>query len=145
MLFGQDREQIRRFYCRVWKKYSDQLPMEPLEDLIAGVIADHPEYHDLLIEQEDALDRDYLPEMGETNPFLHMGLHIAIQEQLGADRPAGIRALYQAARPRFADAHALEHRLMECLAEMIWQAQRNQGAPDEQAYLDCVREIVEHG
>jgi hypothetical protein len=30
---------------------------------------------------------------------------------------------------------------MECLAEMIWQAQRNGTAPDEEAYLECVRQL----
>lgn len=142
MLFGQDRNQIRRFYCEVWRKYRDGLPMEPLEDLIASVIADHPEYHPLLEDPDKSLERDYLPETGESNPFLHMGMHIAIQEQLGTDRPAGILKLYQSALTRFGDAHELEHRMMECLAEMIWQAQRHGTEPDQAAYLDCVRRLA---
>lgn len=142
MLFGQDRDQIRRFYCEVWQKYSQSQPLEPLEDMIAGVIADHPEYHPLLADTDGAMGRDYLPEMGETNPFLHMGMHIAIQEQLATDRPPGILQLYQRGRSRFPDAHELEHRIMECLAEMIWQAQRDGSQPDEAAYLNCVRELT---
>jgi len=142
MLFGQDRNQIRLFYCEAWRKYRAGLPMEPLEDMVAGVIQDHPEYHALLEDSDQALGKDYPPEMGESNPFLHMGMHIAIQEQISTGRPQGIRQYYQAALPRFGNAHELEHRLMECLAEMIWQAQRNGGAPDEAAYLDCVRQLA---
>jgi hypothetical protein len=141
MLFGQDREQIRLFYCEAWRKFSQGLPMEPLEDLVAMVISEHPEYHRLLEIPEQALERDYLPEMGESNPFLHMGMHIAIREQLSIDRPPGIVQAYQAALARLGDAHELEHRVMECLAEMIWQAQRNGTAPDEEAYLECVKQL----
>ena len=145
MLFGQDRDQIRRFYCAVWQKYTNSEPMEPLEDMIATVIADHPEYHRLLENDEQALSREYLPETGDTNPFLHMGMHIAIQEQLGTNRPVGIREAYQAGLSRFGDAHALEHRIMECLGEMIWLAQREGTAPDEQRYLACVQELSRTG
>ncbi len=143
MLFGQDRNQIRQFYCEVWRKYRASLPMEPLEDMITGVIVDHPEYHPLLENSEQAMGREYLPEMGESNPFLHMGMHIAIQEQLSTGRPQGIRQCYQAALPRFGTAHELEHRMMECLAEMIWQAQRDGSEPDEAAYLNCVRQLAQ--
>lgn len=141
MLFGNDRNQIRRFYCEAWRKFSLGLPLEPLEDLVATVISEHPEYHHLLEVPEQALERDYSPQMGDTNPFLHMGMHIAIREQLGIDRPAGILRDYQTALARLGDAHELEHRMMECLAEMIWQAQRNGTAPDETAYLECVRQL----
>jgi hypothetical protein len=141
MLFGNDRNQIRYFYCEAWRKFSHGLPMEPLEDQVAAVIGEHPEYHRLLEVPEEALDRDYTPEMGQSNPFLHMGMHIAIREQLSIDRPAGIVRAYQAALARLGDAHELEHRMMECLAEMIWQAQRNGTVPDEAAYLECVRQL----
>ncbi len=142
MLFGQDRDQIRTFYCEVWRKYQQGLPMEPLETMISSVIADHPEYHSLLNDNESAMSREYRPEQGESNPFLHMGMHIAIQEQLSTNRPNGILQCYKQALAKMGDAHKLEHRIMECLAEMIWSAQREGTAPDENAYLACVREII---
>ena len=40
--------------------------------------------------------KDYLPEMGDTNPFLHMSMHMAIKEQLSIDQPAGIRRTFRA-------------------------------------------------
>lgn len=140
-MFEQDRNQMRRFYCDVWRKVFEQQPLEPLEQQLAEVIGQHPEYHPLLQDIERACAKEYLPEAGETNPFLHMGLHLAIQEQLATDRPAGIRKLYQQLLPGYPDPHALEHSIMECLTEMIWQSQRNKTTPDEQAYLKCIRAL----
>jgi Domain of unknown function (DUF1841) len=142
MLFGQSRDELRQVYFKTWKKYQDHLPLEPLEKIIAEVIVRHPEYHPLLQDQDSTLTRDYLPEAGESNPFLHMGMHIGIHEQLTTDRPAGIRSLYQQLLRRHQDAHAVEHMIMECLAEMIWQAQRNKVAPDEVNYLACLQKRV---
>lgn len=139
MLFSPDREQIRQFYCQVWQKHRTQAALEPLEGLIRDVILLHPEYQALLETPEQALAQDYLPEYGDTNPFLHMGLHLALQEQIGTDRPTGIRDLARELRLRYPDPHRLEHQMMDCLAEMIWRSQRDGAAPDEAEYLDCLR------
>ena len=82
MLYSQDRTQLRRFFFSVWRKHEAREAMEPLESLIAEVIAQHPEYHTQLADEETALDRDYLPELGESNPFLHLAMHLAMREQL---------------------------------------------------------------
>ena len=140
-MFGQDRNQLRKIYCEAWQKHQQNHPLEPLEAQIVAVVGQHPEYHSLLEKMDPALQREYLPESGETNPFLHMGMHIAIQEQLNTDRPSGISALYQQLLPIFADPHSLEHRIMDCLGEMIWQAQKDGTMPDEQRYLACIRSI----
>ncbi|MEJ2645559.1 MAG: DUF1841 family protein [Gammaproteobacteria bacterium] len=142
MLFGQDRDQIRHFYFDVWSRHLAGAPLEPLEIMVRDVILDHPEYQQLLADPERALQRDYLPEGGETNPFLHMGLHIAIQEQVGTDRPAGIRDLYRRLLASTGDAHQVEHRIMDCLTEMIWRTQRDGSAPDEAGYLQCLRRLL---
>lgn len=137
----QDRENTRQFFIDTWEKYRDSSILQPLESLVAGVIIQHPEYHELL-ENPAALDAEFDPESGQSNPFLHMGLHISLQEQIGADRPTGIRELYEMGLQNLGDAHTLEHRLMECLAEMLWEAQRAQRMPDEAEYLERVRQLV---
>ncbi len=137
-MFSQDRNQLRQMFFHAWQKHRDGKATEPLETLINQIILMHPEYHGLLDNPEANLDRDYLPEEGETNPFLHMSMHIAIHEQRGTGRPAGIEQFYQALSRKLADPHEAEHQMMECLAEMIWQSQRNNSLPDEQAYLDCL-------
>lgn len=141
-MFGNDRDSLRRYYCTVWDKVQTGQPLEPLERVIAGVIREHPEYQPALANAETALRREYTPDMGETNPFLHMGMHIAIQEQLASDRPAGILDVYRQLCRRMNDRHAAEHQVMECLGEMLWEAQRNGGEPNERLYLERLRRLA---
>ena len=110
-----------------------------IEKIAVEVALRHPEYHSVLENPQSFQDRDYLPDFGETNPFLHMGLHIAIEEQITTDRPPGLIDIYQALRERFDDSHMVEHQMMDCLAEALWQAQRHGGQPSEEDYLACLR------
>lgn len=142
MFFTPDRDQLRQFYCDVWQKHCQARPLEPLECLIRDVVLQHPEYQALLERDDVAKGKDYLPELGETNPFLHMGLHLALIEQISTDRPPGIRALARQLQHSGGDPHAQEHRMMDCLAEMIWRSQREARPPDEAAYLNCLRGLV---
>ncbi|MDR2877047.1 MAG: DUF1841 family protein [Chromatiales bacterium] len=142
MLFGQDRDSIRAVFVDAWRKHRARLPMQPLERLVAGVVERHPEYHAALESDEAPPDREYPPERGESNPFLHMGMHIALEEQLAAGRPAGLTEIYHALATRSGDAHQAEHRMIECLGEVLWRAQREGTMPDESAYLDCLRALV---
>ena len=141
MIFGQDRSELRQMYADAWKKHCDKLPMSPLETQIADVIEMHPEYHDELADGD--LDRDYTPDGGRTNPFLHMGLHLGIREQVSTDRPPGIAGVYRDVMMRAGgDAHAAEHEMIECLAETLWEAQSSNAAPDERKYLERLRGLA---
>lgn len=143
MIFGNDRNQLRALYFEAWRKHESGENLEPLEKQIAAVIAQHPEYQRYLKDYDAALTKDFLPEMGETNPFLHMGLHIAIQEQIGTGRPEGIVGLYKQLLLRCSDSHEAEHQMIDCLAETLWEAQRNgPPPPDEQRYLERVKKLL---
>ena len=139
MIFGQDRHELRKMYADAWQKHVDGQPMSPLESLIAGVVAQHPEYQAVLTGGD--LDKDYTPEGGQTNPFLHMGLHLGIREQVATDRPPGIAKIYQELAARAGDPHAAEHRMIDCLAETLWEAQSANRAPDEALYLERLRRL----
>ncbi len=141
-MFGNDRNALRQYYVDVWQKAQNNQPLEPLEKVIADVITQHPEYQNILNASDTALGKEYPPEMGESNPFMHMGMHIAIHEQLGSNRPTGIRDLYQQITNRCGDSHEAEHQMMECLAEMMWQAQRAGKAPDEKHYLKGLKKLA---
>jgi len=104
------------------------------------VIAEHPEYIAWL-ESGDPLQAEFTPEGGRENPFLHMGLHLAIREQVSTDRPAGIADIHRALAARAGGAHEAEHRMIEPLAETLWEAQRSGRAPDEIAYLERLRRL----
>lgn len=137
-MFVQDRDSTRRMFLEAWRKRRAGEWLEPLEALIADVVALHPEYHGALAPGEAAIAQEYTPERGVTNPFLHMGMHIALREQVGTDRPAGIAELYRRAVERRGDPHAVEHDMMECLGEVLWRAQRDNAVPDEAAYFECL-------
>lgn len=139
MLFSNNREAMRRQFVEAWEKVREGRPVTALEDMIGQVVAEHPEYQALLEQGEDAVAREWTPEQGETNPFLHMGMHIAIREQLSTDRPAGIRVAHDALTRKLGNRHAAEHEMLECLGETLWEAQRSGRMPDESAYLERVR------
>ncbi|MGH8535736.1 MAG: DUF1841 family protein [Gammaproteobacteria bacterium] len=129
----------RRQGSDVWSKHPADNALQPIENLILKVILAHPEYHALLRDPEQALARRYTPESDETNPFLHMAMHVAIEEQLLADRPAGIARIYTDLRRRYPTYHDAQHDIMDCLVEALWQAQRTHALPDERRYLECLR------
>ena len=135
----QNREQLRQMYLDAWRKYTARQPLEPLEAQLAAVIAEHPEYVPLLEAGAQALNADFTPESGQANPFLHMGLHLALREQVATDRPAGIAKVHESLSRRLADPHAAEHAMLEVLAETLWESQRCARAPDEQRYLERLR------
>jgi len=138
---GQNRDQLRRMYLDTWKKYTARVPLEPLEAQVAAIIAEHPEYVPWLESGDEALGAEFTPAGGQQNPFLHMGLHLAIREQIATNRPAGITVIHEALSKRMGDTHAAEHAMLEPLAETLWEAQRNGRAPNEMAYLEKLRAL----
>jgi hypothetical protein len=129
-------------YVEAWRKHRESLPVEPVEDQIIRVIELHPEYAGVLETGDASLDRDYTPEQGQTNPFLHMGLHLAIREQVATNRPTGIAGVHRALVAKLGDAHEAEHAMIEQLGAALWNAQRAGLPPDEAAYLESLRKLV---
>ncbi len=141
MLFTQDRTKSRQMFVQCWKKFSNNEAMEPLEKQIADIVAEHPEYHALLASHQSDVERDFSPEDGLVNPFLHMGMHLALREQVGTDRPNGIATITRSLLLKYSDGHQVEHMMMECLGEMLWSSQRNNTPPDEIAYLEALHRL----
>jgi hypothetical protein len=141
MFAAHDRNATREVFFRAWQRHRAGEPLEGVETAIVRVAQAHPEYHALL-DDPDCTERDFLPELGETNPFLHLAMHIAIDEQLALDEPRGIRERYRRWRAAGPDEHELQHRMMDCLGEMLWLAQREQRAPDPSAYLGCLQRLL---
>ncbi len=140
MIFGTDRNELRQMYVDAWRKSCAGEIMSPLEAQIAQVIQDHPEYQPAMT--ADTLEESYSPEGGKTNPFLHMGLHLAVREQVATNRPAGIAEVFGQLLAKSGDRLAAEHQALDCLAEALWTAQNNNTAPDEQAYLESLRRLA---
>ena len=137
-MFSPSRDEARRFLVGAWKKRRDGEPLTGLEEIAAGIIARHPEYHAVLEAPDSNVDRDFRPESGTVNPFLHLSLHLAVAEQVAIDQPLGIRAQYERLVQAHGDDHAAQHALLECLGEILWSAQRHGTAPDAALYLACI-------
>jgi hypothetical protein len=138
-MFNPSREQVRQFFFDAWRKHRERLPLVGLDAVAVDVMLLHSEYHHVLDDPARHLDRDYAPEDGATNPFLHMSLHVAIEEQLAIDQPPGIRAEFERILARYGDRHDALHAVLECLGEAVWNGQRTGSPPDAMAYLECLR------
>jgi hypothetical protein len=138
-MFNPSRDQARDFLFDLWGKHRAGAPLTPLESMALSIVLEHPEYQAFLEDRERFLERDWKPEAGETNPFLHVMMHLAIEEQLSIDQPPGIRAAVEALARRHDSTHEARHDVMDCLAEVIWNAQRHGSAFDNAEYLDCIR------
>ena len=137
-MFSPSRDEARRFLIDAWRKFRAQAPLTPLESMAARLVALHPEYHALLEAGDEHLDRDWRPEHGETNPFLHLSLHLAVAEQLSIDQPRGLVAHFERLKTSRGDEHAALHAVLDCLGETVWHAQRHGAPPDATVYLGCL-------
>ena len=138
-MFNPSREQVRRFFFDAWRRYRNGEPLAGLDVQAADIALMHPEYHPILNAPERYLDREWTPEDGVTNPFLHMSMHLAIAEQMSIDQPPGVHFAIEQLSVRSGDRHAAQHAAMECLGEMIWRAQRDGTPPDATQYMACLQ------
>lgn len=141
MLFNPSRDEARAFLFDSWRKYRAGEMLTPLEDMMAKLIEQHPEYHAILDHPETYQQRDYAPAQGDPNPFLHLMMHLTMQEQISIDQPPGIRAHFQRLTAHYHNEHDALHKMMECLGEMLWQAQRNNSGPDVGIYFSCLEKF----
>lgn len=137
-MFNPTRDEVRRFFCETWRKAGAGEVLTPLEAIARDWLLQHPEYEAELADPESAQAADYDIAKGQSNPFLHLSMHLSISEQVSIDQPPGIRDAYVRLAARLGE-HEAQHAIMECLGEMLWTAQRNGTPPDGQAYVDCVR------
>ncbi|KTC86917.1 DUF1841 family protein [Legionella brunensis] len=141
MFYGDNVQDTRQLFFSSWQKYRQKQPLLPLEQQIVDVILAHPEYH-VILENPKYKEQNYFPEMGQANPFLHMGLHLAIRDQVSTDRPVGISKIFRQLLKKYNDELAVEHLMMEHLAECLWQAQRDNCMPDENNYLQGLTHLL---
>lgn len=139
-LFNPSRDEVRQFFFDAWAKFKQKNVLTDLEKMAVGIMHMHPEYHTILDHPEQYLEQAYYPEMGETNPFLHMSLHLSIQEQISINQPIGITQAYGKLCTSFQQEHEAQHALLECLAETIWLAQRNHTGLDAAHYLGLIEQ-----
>jgi hypothetical protein len=136
-MFSNNRNEMRKVFFEAWRKHQNNLPQAEVEAELVAVILLHPEYHEMLADPEDFQDQEF----GAENPFLHLSLHLAIRDQVGTDRPFGIKKVYENLLVKRQDVLAVEHAMMSCLEKILWQAQESGHMPDEGVYLEMLREL----
>jgi hypothetical protein len=141
-IFNPTREEVRRFFCDTWKKRSDNQVLAPMEMIAGDWMQEHPEYHDLLSDPEKSLEQDYTPEREETNPFLHLSMHLSISEQISVDQPPGIRAIAEKLSKKIGSDHEAQHAIMECLGQVMWESQREGGQLQPEKYLEALKKLA---
>ncbi|HHT0594409.1 TPA: DUF1841 family protein [Legionella anisa] len=141
MFYGDTIQETRQMFFASWEKYQHQKLLSPLENEIVQVILAHPEYHKIIENQNKFQQQSYFPESGEANPFLHMGLHLAIREQIATDRPVGIHEIYKNLIKKYNNSLSVEHLMMDQLAECLWLSQKNNMPPDERQYLQRLADL----
>jgi Domain of unknown function (DUF1841) len=142
MLYQPSQADVRRFFCAVYAKAGNNSALEAIETIASLWIEEHPEYHADLQDVDAALqDLSQIinTDDGKTNPFLHLSMHLTITEQCSIDQPRGIRQAVELLTARLDSLHDAHHVVMECLGQMIWDAQQNKQAPDGQAYVEAVQ------
>lgn len=138
-MFNPTRDQARLFFLNTWKKYHQEQPLTDAESIALQWMSRHPEYFPTFdADIEQVLVKDYSVESGEGNPFLHLSMHLAVAEQVSINQPPGIRSAYQKLCERLGDEHLAAHQVFECLAEQIYQQQKNGTPFDSGRYINCI-------
>jgi hypothetical protein len=138
-MYNPSQDDVRRFFCQVYAKQQAQTLIDALEVLAGEWVAEHPKYHAVLTDEASALTQQFTGENGQSNPFLHLSMHLSISEQCSIDQPRGIRQAVELLASKRNSLHDAHHEVMECLGTMLWESQRSGQAPDGQAYIDAVQ------
>jgi hypothetical protein len=141
-LFNPSREEVRQFFCDAWSKHQASGILSPMESIAARWMVEHPEYHALLNDPQQAKEAEYTPEKGQTNPFLHLSMHMSITEQVQIDQPPGIREASRQLTIKLDSEHEAQHKIMECLGQVLWSAQRDGTPPDMVTYVELIKRLL---
>jgi len=141
-LFNPSREEVREFFCTTWQKYQDGHVLTPLEMIASQWMEQHPEFHKILSDPSGALEQEFTPEKGMTNPFLHLSMHLSISEQISIDQPPSIRHIANTLSRKLDSEHEAQHQIMECLGQVLWQAQNQSKPIDVTDYLELLKKLI---
>ena len=145
-MYDVNTDDVRRFFAYVWQHRFAPLQLDGLQRQALRILEAHREYAHILENIEEYMDYEWTPDKGESNPFLHLSMHLSIQEQVAIDQPFGIRAIHAQLCAHHNDNWvAAEHEMMEALAETLWEAQRFKRGLDVNNYMTKLRKLVQLG
>lgn len=137
-----DPTALRRIYFDAWQKHLAGSLLNPMESIIVDLIQNHPEYHPLFETPQHYENIEQEKFTLESNPFFHLGLHIAIKEQVMMDKPLGVRALYHTLLRRFGNELQAEHQMIPALTQTLMSyLQKEEEAHD--FYMSALRKMID--
>lgn len=141
-MFDINTYDVRKFFANVWKnRFNKNLDL--MEKRALNIILAYPQYHYYLENIEKYLNYDFTPEKSQTNPFLHLSLHLSIQEQVSIDQPLGIREIHLKLCNKYNNNWVeAENKMMDYLVEMIWEAQKNNTPFNENLYIESLKLLI---
>jgi hypothetical protein len=133
----------RQIFWDAWQKAQADLPLNAMEVRIARVIKMHPEHHHFFNDMDDFLERDFQVDDG-MNPYLHLSLHLAIEEQLATKQPMEAAKLMEVQMiEKKKDRHEALHMILEVLAETVYESQREGREIDPLAYAQKIKVLLQ--
>ena len=136
-----DPAKARQPFFDAWKKFHQHQPLTDLEKQLVQVILDHPEYHAIFHDPVHFLDKVYSSDQ-ESNPHMHLSIHLVLRDQISLDNPQGIRPIYQQLCEHYGNPLEAEHAMIECLIQELWPVM-NGGQPfNNERYLQQLRQAV---
>jgi hypothetical protein len=145
MNLNLEKTEVREIFFNVFKKSQNNERLEPLEKQIIELIQEHSEYQEIFLNPEKYKEYNFSAELQEENPFLHLGLHLTLLDQITTNRPKGITAIYKDLVDVMGNAHHAEHHMMEILHEELQQVVHNKKFPDEKNYLKQLKKLLKKG
>lgn len=102
------RQKIHRIWQTTQSGNVNNLNEE--EKQLAHIMLEHKEYDNDFCNAEDLFDYEYDPDT-EINPFMHISVHSAIENQLTEQEPTEVCEFYEAMREKGVSQHAIIHQI----------------------------------
>lgn len=119
----------RQHFYHAWQKHLRGYALSEFEHRIVEVLLNYPEYTKAL--SPDSIDVDN----GE-NPYLILGAHMEVKDQLRLDRPRGIKKLVDSSSKGGAFVESL---MVELMVYTLKSAYINKTPPSYEQYLRELR------
>ncbi len=117
----------------VWGKIKEEKELSPEDKKLAKILLEHEEYSNLW----DAISSHPKKRAEQINPYLHVYLHIAIENQIGEENPRQVgRYVSQSI-----DKHKAIHEIIAIFSEHLFEALKYRKPLDRLKYIQRLNEM----
>lgn len=130
----------RQYMYEIWQhaKANDLDQLSEEEQQIGKLMLEHEEYHNQF-EFADALeDYQFDPESG-VNPFLHISIHVIVENQLKSKQPIEAYQFYNSIRRKKVSHHETIHLIGNIFAPLMFQVLKRKEPFDNELYQQLLK------